>query len=155
VHAEDGAPKAWSMRCRMDIVCKPYRIALVVVLAALLSAWTCTAVVNLDNCRDAVPYPEIGALSPNPISADTVSVVLAVDGSGFVPQSEILWNKTPLPTTFIDSRHLRTTVTQETFDTYGGTAGKNVSITVTSPGNTYVVGCANGGNSSTLLLEVD
>lgn len=101
----------------MDIVCKPYRIALVVVLAALLSAWTCTAVVNLDNCRDAVPYPEIGALSPDPISADTVSVVLAVDGSGFVPQSEILWNQSPLPTTFIDSRHLRTTVTQETFDT--------------------------------------
>lgn len=110
---------------------------------------------NLDKCRGAVPYPQIGALSPNPISADTVSVVLTVDGTGFGPQSEILWNQNPLPTTFIDSRHLETTVTQETFNTYGGSAGKNVEITVTSPGSTYVVGCSNGGNSSTLLLEVD
>ena len=81
--------------------------------------------------------------------------MLTVDGSGFVPQSEILWDQNPLPTTFIDSRHLQTTVTQETFDTYGGSAGTNVSITVTSPGSAYEVGCSNGGNSSTLLLEVD
>jgi len=143
------------MRHRVGISVKLYRIALIPVLASLLAAWTCTAVVNLDNCRSATPYPQIGALSPNPISADTVGVVLTVEGSGFVPQSEVLWNQNPLPTTFIDSRHLQTTVTQETFDSYGGSAGKNVSITVTSPGSTYVVGCANGGNSSTLLLEVD
>lgn len=143
------------MRCRTGILCKPYLIALVLALASLCSAWTCSAVVNLDKCRGAVPYPQIGALSPNPISADTVSVVLTVDGTGFGPQSEILWNQNPLPTTFIDSRHLETTVTQETFNTYGGSAGKNVEITVRSPGSTYVVGCSNGGNSSTLLLEVD
>lgn len=143
------------MRCRTDIFCKPYRIALVLALASIFSAWTCSAVVNLRPCPDAVPYPQIGALSPNPISADTVSVMLTVDGSGFVPQSEILWDQNPLPTTFIDSRHLQTTVTQETFDTYGGSAGTNVSITVTSPGSAYEVGCSNGGNSSTLLLEVD
>ena len=137
------------------LFCKPYRIALVLALAALLSAWTCSAVVNLDNCRDAVPYPVIGALSPNPIPSDMVSGVLSVEGTGFVPESEILWNKNPLSTTFIDSRHLQAAVTQETFESYGGSAGKNVLITVTSPGSTYVVGCANGGNSSTLLLEVD
>ena len=78
-------------------------------------AWTCTAVVNLNGCPDAFPHPQIGALSPNPISADIVSVVLSVEGTGFVPQSEIQWNKNPLPTIFIDSRHLQATVTQQTF----------------------------------------
>ena len=130
-------------------------LPLVLALAALLFAWTCSAVVNLDNCRGAIPYPQIGALLPNPISADTVSAVLTVEGTGFVPQSEILWDKNPLPTAFVDSRHLQTTVTQRTFDSFGGQAGTNVLITVTSPGTTSVVGCPNGGNSSTLLLEVD
>lgn len=142
--------------CRaMNVLCKPYRIALVLALVALLSAWTCTAIVNLNGCPDAFPHPQIGALSPNPISADIVSVVLSVEGTGFVPQSEIQWNKNTLPTTFVDSRHLQATVTQETFDTYGGSAGVNVSITVTSPGTNSVVGCPNGGNSSTTILEVD
>jgi hypothetical protein len=152
VQAEDGARKMRTIRWHMGFVCKPYRIALILALASLCSAWMCTAVVNLDNCRSAVPYPQVGALSPNPISADAASVVLTVEGSGFVPQSEIQWNNNPLPTTFIDSRHLQTTITQ---DTYGSSAGKNAWITVMSPGSTYVVGCANGGNSSSLLLEID
>jgi hypothetical protein len=137
------------------ISCKLYGVGLVLALAALLSAWTCTAVVNHDNCRGAIPYPQIGALSPNPLSADVVASVLTVEGSGFDPQSEIQWNDNPLPTTFIDSRHLQTTVTQETFDSYGGSAGNNVLITVMSPGTTSVSRCPNGGNSSSLILEID
>jgi len=138
--------------CRAkNVLCKPYRIGLVLGLAALLSAWTCTAVVNLNGCPDAFPHPQIGALSPNPISGDTVSVVLSVEGSGFVPQSEIQWNKNPLPTTFIDSRHLQSTVTQQTFDSFGGSAGNSVMISVLSPGTNSVVGCPNKGNSSRLL----
>jgi len=130
-------------------------IGLVLAFASLLSAWTCTAIVNLENCRTATPYPRIGAVSPDPISADTVSVVMTVEGSAFAPQSEILWNQYPLPTTFIDSGHLQTTITEETFNSYGGSAGKNVWISVSSPGNTSVVGCPNGQNSSGLLLEID
>src|SRR5271166_4740292 len=142
--------------CRaMNVLCKPYRIALVLALVALLSAWTCTAIVNLNGCPDAFPHPQIGALSPNPISADIVSVVLSVEGTGFVPQSEIQWNKNPLPTTFIDSGHLQTTVTQQTFDSFGGLAGNSVLISVVSPGTNSVVGCPNGGNSSTLILEIN
>ncbi|HVI76785.1 MAG TPA: hypothetical protein VM715_01200 [Candidatus Acidoferrum sp.] len=49
-----------------------------------------------------------------------VSVVLSVAGTGFVPQSEIQWNENPLPTTFIDSGHLQASVTQQTFDSFGG-----------------------------------
>ena len=151
VEAKDDAKKH-RKRWHMGWLCKPYRIGLILVLASLCSSWMCSAVVNLDNCRAAVPYPHISALSPDPISATTVSVVLTVEGSGFVPQSEILWNESPLPTTFIDSSHLQTIVTQET---YGSSAGRNAWITVTSPGSTYVVGCANGGNSSSLLLQID
>ncbi len=143
------------MRCRSIIRCKLYHIALVLALASLSADWTCSAVVNLNNCRDAVPYPQIRTLSPDPISADTASVVLTVEGTGFVPQSEIEWNRYTLPTTFIDSRHLQTTVTQETFASYGGSAGNNVWITVISPGTASTVGCPNGDNSSALLLEVD
>ena len=75
--------------------------------------------------------------------------MLSIEGTGFIPQSEILWNKNPLPTTFIDSRHLQATVTQQTFDTFGGSAGTSVMISVMSPGTNSVVGCANGENSST------
>ena len=142
--------------CRAkNVLCKPYRIGLVLGLAALLSAWTCTAVVNLNGCADAFPHSQIGALSPNPISADIVSVVLSVEGTGFVSQSEIHWNKNPLPTTFIDSGHLQATVTQQTFDSFGGSAGNSVMISVVSPGTNSVVGCPNGGNSSTLILDIN
>jgi hypothetical protein len=143
--------------CRaMKVLCKPYRIALVLALVALSSAWTCTAIVDFNGCPDEfAQHPQIEALSPNPISADIVSVVLDVEGTGFVSQSEIQWNQNPLPTTFIDSRHLQTKVTQKTFESYGGSAGNNVLITVTSPGTTDVVDCPNGGNSNTVILEVN
>jgi hypothetical protein len=151
--------------CRAKkVLCKPYRIGLVLGVAALLSAWTCTAVVNLNGFPDAFPHPQIGALSPNPISADIVSVVLSVEGTGFVPQSESQWNKNTLPTIFIDSRHLQATVTQQTFASFGGSAGSSVMVSVVSPGTNSVVGCPNGGTlarsfsrliSELTLLEVD
>jgi len=142
--------------CRAkNVLCKPYRVGLVLGLAALSSAWTCTAIVNLNGCADASPHPQIAALSPNPISADAVSVVLNVQGTGFVSQSEIQWNKNPLPTTFIDSHHLQATVTPQTFDSFGGSAGDTVLITVMSPEPRSVVGCANGNNSSTLILDIN
>jgi len=144
--------RKYSLRWHLGLLCKPYRIGLILALASLSSSWMCTAVVNLDNCRAAVPYPQIGSVSPDPIPSAATSVVLTVEGSGFVPQSEILWNKSSLPTTFVDSRRLQTTVTQET---YGDSAGKNAWITVTSPGSTYLVGCAYEGNSSSLLIQID
>jgi hypothetical protein len=142
--------------CRAkNVLCKLYRIGLILGLAALSCAWTCTAVVNLNGCPDAFPHPQIGALSPNPISSDIISVVLSIEGTGFVPQSEIQWNKNTLPTTLIDSLHLQATVTQQTFDSFGGSAGNSVMISVVSPGTNSLVGCPNGGNSSTLILEIN
>jgi hypothetical protein len=84
----------------------------------------------------AVPYPQIGALSPNPISADTVSVVLRVEVSAFVPQSQILWNQNLFPTTSsihvtckprLHRKHLSLTAAQpEDVSIYGDVAGKHL-----------------------------
>lgn len=140
---------------RANVLCKPYRIGLVLGLATLSSAWTCSAIVNLNGCADSFPRPRIGALSSNPISADIASVVLRVEGTGFVPQSEIQWNKHPLPTTFIDSSHLQTIVTQQTFDSFGGSGRNTVMISVASPSTNTVEGSLNGGNSSILILDIN
>ena len=143
------------MRFWLYIPWKLYRIALLLLLTSLLSAWTCTAVVRFNSCPGAVPQPQISGLAPNSISADVVSVLLTIEGSGFVSQSEILWNGNPLQTTFMDSGHLQTTITQQTFDSFGGSAGSSVLISVLSPGSNAVLGCPNGGNSGTLVLDIN
>ena len=89
------------------------------------------------------------------ISADIVSVVLSVEGTGLVPQSEIQWNKNSIADHVHRLRHLQEAVTQQTFDSFGGSAGKSVMISVVSPGANSVVGCPHVGNSSTVILEVD
>lgn len=143
------------MRSCLEFPCKPYSIAFVLVLTSLFSAWTCTAVVNFDSCPGAVPQPQILALSPDAVSANATSILLHVDGRGFVPQSKILWNGNPLQTTFMDSRHLQATIAQQTFESFGGSAGGSVLITVMSPGSTSFERCPNGGSSGTLLLAIN
>ena len=75
--------------------CKPFpsvRIAFIAVLTLLLSGWsTCNAIVNFSSCPGTVPQPLINSLSPDPMPGNTESVVLIVNGSGFNPQSQILW----------------------------------------------------------------
>lgn len=143
------------MRSYLEIPCKAYRLAFVLVLIPVCSAWTCSAFVRFDSCQTSAPQPQIVALSPNPIPADADSVQLIVDGTGFVRQSEILWNGNPLQTTFTDSRHLQTTITQQTFDSLGGRAGGNVLISVMSPGSTSIAGCPHGRTSTERTLEIN
>jgi|SRR5579885_1657206 len=133
---------------------KPFRIGFVLVLTLLLPAWTCTAIGGFNSCPGAVSEPQLVALTPNTISADDNSVDLTVEGSGFVSRSEILWNGNPLPTTFVDSHQLRSTITRQTFQSFGGSAGSNVLISVMSPATTFVVGCG-GWSSGTLVLVID
>ena len=101
------------MRSYLEVPRKWYRIAFVLVLVPLCSAWTCNAFVRFDSCQTSVPQPQIAALSPDGIPIDASSVQLIVEGNGFVRQSEILWNGNPLQTTFTDSGHLQTTITRE------------------------------------------
>jgi hypothetical protein len=141
------------------IPCKPFpcaRIALVTLLTLLLSGWTtCTAIVNFGSCPGTMPQPQITSLMPDTVPSDAESAPLIVNGSGFVPQSQIMWNESPLPTTFTDSHHLQTTITQQTFDSFGVSAGNSVQISIRSQGSALVVGCPNGGSSATLLLVIN
>jgi hypothetical protein len=138
---------------------KPFllvRIALLAVLTLLLSGWTtCTAMVDFNSCQSSVAQPQITSLSPGAIPGDSASVLLTVNGSNFVPQSQIMWNGNALQTTFADSSHLQTTITQQTFNSFGGSAGSSVRISVRSLGSASVLGCSNGGNSATLELLIN
>ena len=141
------------MRSYLELARKPCRIAFVFFLTYFFCGWTCSAVVSFNSCLNAVAQPEITALHPDTISDDATSALLSVEGSGFVPQSEILWNGNPLGTSFVDSHHLQATITPETFDSFGA-AGGSVLISVKSPGSRVIDGCSNGGVSGTLVLDI-
>jgi hypothetical protein len=125
-------------------------IALIAALTLLLSGWTCSAM--FISCQGVMAQPQITSLSPDTVSSDAESV-LTVDGSGFTPQSQIMWNGNALPTTFTDSQHVETTITPQTFESFGGSAGSSVQISVRSQGSG--TGCPPGGNSATLLLVIN
>ena len=140
------------MRSSLANPCKPFRLicmALIAALTLLLSGWTCSAI--FVSCQGVVAQPQITSLSPDTVSSDSESV-LTVEGSGFAPQSQIMWNGNSLQTTLMDSHHLQTTITQQTFDSFGGSAGSSVQISVRQGSG---MGCPPGGNSATLLLVIN
>jgi hypothetical protein len=121
----------------------------------MLSGWTCTAIIGFNSCLGVPATPQITALAPSAVSATADSVLLTVRGSGFVPQSQILWNGSAPPTTFVDSQHLQVTITQQTFTQFGATVGSHVLISVNSPVTATVVGCPIAGSSATLILVIN
>jgi hypothetical protein len=131
------------------------RVGFVAALILLLSGWTCTAIIGFNSCLGVPVTPAITLISPSVMSASTDSSLLTVQGSGFVPQSQILWNGNALVTTFIDSEHLQATITHETFTQFGGALGTNVLISVNTAMTGSVLGCPIPGSSATLVLVVD
>lgn len=135
---------------------KPFpliHIALIVALTLLLSGWACNGM--FISCQGVGEQPQITSLSPDTIPSDANSVLLTVEGSGFAPESQILWNGSSLQTTFLDSHRLQTTITQQTFDAFGGSAGSTVQISVSSQGSVTGLGCPISGNSATLVLLIN
>ena len=128
------------------------RIALIAVLTLLLSGWTCSAL--FISCQGIGAQPQINSLSPDTIPNDAESVVLIVHGSGFTPHSQIRWNGNTIQTTFTDSQHLQTTITQQTFESFGGSAGSSVQISVSSQGSAADSGCP-VENSAALALVIN
>ena len=145
--------------CRPVDPCRPFpwvRVALLTVLTLLFAGWnTCTAIVGFASCPGTVPQPVIIFLSPDTVPDDGESVPLIVNGSSFVPQSQIMWNGNVLQTTFTDSRHLGATITKQTFDSFGGSVGSSVQISVRSQEPIVVVGCPNVLTSGTLVLFIN
>jgi hypothetical protein len=138
---------------------KPFllvRIAFVAILTLSLCGWTtCSAIVDFKSCPGSVPQPMIASISPASIPANVDSILLIVSGSGFSANSQIMWNGNALQTTFKDSSHLQTTITQQTLISFGGPAGSSVQISVRSPQSDGLSGCPNGGASTPLLLAID
>lgn len=135
---------------------KPFpwiHIALIATLTLLLSGWTCSAM--FISCQGVGEQPQITSLSPDTIPSDANSILLTVEGSGFTPQSQILWNGNSLQTTFLDSHRLQTTITQQTFDSFGGSVGSSVQISVRSQGSVTDLGCPIGGNSAALAIAIN
>jgi hypothetical protein len=130
------------------------RIGFAAALILLLSGWTCTAIIGFNSCLGVPATPQVTLISPNAISATADSALLTVKGSGFVPQSQILWNGNALATTFIDSEHLQAVITQQTFTQFGGALGGDVLISVNTPMIGTVVGCPIPGASAALVLVV-
>jgi hypothetical protein len=130
----------------------PIRLALVGVLTLLSSGWTCG--VFFVSCQGVGTQPQINSLSPDTIPNDAETVVLTVEGSGFTPQSQILWNGNALQTTSVDLHHLQTTITQQTFDSFGGSAGSSVQISASSQGPPADTGCPINGNSAARGLAI-
>jgi hypothetical protein len=130
------------------------RISFVAALILTLSGWTCTAIIGFNTCLGVSTTPQITLLSPAVISVTADSIVLSIRGSGFVPQSQILWNGSALQTVFIDSRNLQAPITQQTFTQFGGAVGSNVLISVNSPVTAIVAGCPISGTSATMVLVI-
>jgi len=72
------------------------RLGFAAALMLVLSGWTCTAIIGFNSCLGIPATPQITLISPNVISASTDSALLTVKGSGFAPQSQILWNGNPI-----------------------------------------------------------
>jgi len=145
------------MRSFLRYPCKPMlaiRVALLALVTMVSCGWTCSAVVGFDSCFDATPQPEISSLSPDAVWWGSDSV-LTVNGSHFIPQSQILWNSTPLRTTYLNSHQLQTTITQQTFDSFGSSAGSTVGIAVRTPRLAYFTGCTNGGTTGIIVLVIN
>ncbi len=73
--------------------------------------------------------PVIASTDPFTASAGGPAFALAVEGSGFVSGTQVLWNGSALPTTFVDTEHLSVTVSTAQL-----AAGGAISVTAQAPG---------------------
>src|SRR5260221_12992059 len=61
-----------------------------------------------------------------------------------------MWSGSALQTTFMDSSHLEATITQQTFNSFGGSVGSSAQISVRTLGSGGVSGCPHGGDATAI-----
>jgi hypothetical protein len=88
------------------------------------------------------PVPTVNALSPSSATAGGPAFTLTVTGTGFVSTSQVLWNGSPAPTTYVSSTSLTAQIPASDLST-GGTA--SVSVENPAPG---------GGTSGSLTFSI-
>jgi hypothetical protein len=103
-------------------------------------------------CGSARPAPLIASLSPSIVTFADVQngVMLSVNGSQFVPASQIVINGKTLAATATSAQQLQVMLTTSVIS---GPGKVNVKV-VTPSGDTSDVGCSSGGTSSVLTLTV-
>lgn len=104
-------------------------------------------------CGSARPVPVVGSLSPSIVTYAEVQqgVKLSVNGSDFVPASEIVINGKTLAASATSAQQLQVMLTSSVIT---GPGKVNVKV-VTPSGNSSDVGCSSGGTSTVLTLTVN
>jgi len=104
-------------------------------------------------CGSARPAPLVASLSPSAVTFAEVQqgVLLSVNGSQFVPASEIVINGKTLAATANSAQQLQVMLTSSVIS---GPGKASVKV-VTPSGDTSDVGCTSGGTSSVLSLTVN
>ena len=104
-------------------------------------------------CGSARPAPLIASLSPSTVKFTDVQngVLLSVNGSQFVPASELVINGKTLAASATSAQQLQVMLTTSVIS---GPGKVNVKV-VTPSGGTSDVGCSSGGTSSVLTLTVN
>ena len=103
-------------------------------------------------CGSARPAPLIASLSPSNVTFADVQngVMLSVNGSQFVPASQIVIDGKTLAASATSAQQLQVMLTTSVIS---GPGKVNVKV-VTPSGGTSDVGCSSGGTSSVLTLTV-
>jgi hypothetical protein len=120
-------------------------------LAPLVVLAGCSNALN-PFCGSSRPAPLIGSLSPSTVTFTQVQqgVLLKVNGSNFVPASELIVNGKTLGATIVSNQQLQIMLTSSVIT---GPGAVNVKVTTPS-GNVGDVGCTSGGTTSALVLTV-
>jgi hypothetical protein len=124
----------------------------VAALLALVFHPGCNNAIN-PLCGSSRPAPLIGSLSPSTMSFAQVQqgTLLTVNGSQFVPSSEVVINGKTLGATVINAQQLSVMITTSLISAPG-----SVKVTVHTPGgNSGDLGCSSGGDSSALVLTIN
>lgn len=103
-------------------------------------------------CGNVRPAPLIGSLSPTTVSFAQLQqgVILTVNGSNFVPASQVVVGGKALGATDLSSQALQVTLSTDVIPAPG-----QVNVKVMTPsGNSGDVGCSSGGTSTSLVLTV-
>ena len=105
-------------------------------------------------CGSARPKPLIASLSPSTVKFSDVQnngVLLSVNGSQFVPASQIVIGGKTLAASATSDKQLQVMLTPSVIS---GPGKVNVKV-VTPSGGSSDVGCSSGGTSTVLTLTVN
>lgn len=120
--------------CSRVVVCR-LKISLLLSVTLLVPIIFSTS--NVSAAANPVPFIEI--VTPISMSPGMTGVTLTVKGTGFVPGSLVIWNGSPLSTTFVSTKELSAPLP----DTFVAAAGVG-SVSVISP--------APGGRRSNVIF---